>query len=538
MREHARKLSRLVAGAAVLALATTACGGSGGDGDGGGGDTTTSFAMYLGEPQHLVPGNDSELYGIQVLRYLFTGLVDFDPKTRAPVNMMAESITSKDQQVWTIKIKQGWKFHNGEPVTAQSYIDAWNLAAYAPNGFANNYFFEHIKGYDALNPTDGGKPKAKTMSGLQKVDDYTIRVMLTAPFSQFPITLGYSGFDPLPSVAFKDLKQFELHPIGNGPYQMDGDWNHNQEIKIKKYPGYKGSNAGHVDKIDFKIYSDEQTAYNDLLAGNLDLADVPVGQLEQAKQQLGDRYIQAPTSGFYHLDFPMYDNRFQNVHLRYAVAMAINRKAIIDKILGGADTPARSLVSPVVQGHRDDPCGVHCTFNPKLARQELKKAGGWQGKMTLWLSNSSDYKVWMQAIANSLRKNLGIQDIGFKQQEFAQYLESQHDHKIDGPMQNDWFMDYPSMQNYLEPLYVKGGSANRIAYHNPKVDALIEQGDRAPNVQAGYKYYYQAEDIVLKDMPVIPLWFNETQEARSERITNVVIDPFGLVRLSDVQMAP
>lgn len=529
-----RVLPGVLAGALVLAF-SAACSGSGGGG-GGGGKAESSFSVQIGEPQHLIPGNDSELYGIQVIRTVFTGLVDFDAKTHEPKNMMAQSITSTDQKVWTIKIKKGWKFQNGEPVTAQSYIDSWNYTAYAPNGFANNYFFANIKGYDAMNP-EKGKPTAKQLTGLKKVDDYTLQVTLTSPFSQFPITLGYSGFFPMPKVAFSDMKKFDQHPIGNGPYQMDGNWDHNREVKLKKYADYSGSNRGHVDKILLKIYSNPQTAYNDLVAGNLDQARVPVGQIDSAKAQLGDRFLEAPTSGFYHLDFPMYDKRYQNVHLHYAVSMAIDRKTIIDKLLGGANKPAASVVSPVVAGHRNDPCGVHCTFNPTLAKQELAKAGGWHGTMTLWLSQDSDFKTWMQAIANDLKKNLGITNIQFKQVPHSQYLDAQSNHKITGPMQNDWYMDYPSMQNYLEPLYATNGSANRIAYHNADVDKFIAQGDAAPTVDAGYQYYYKAEDQVLKDMPVVPLWFEQTQQARSERITNVILDPFGIVRLPDVQMA-
>lgn len=529
-----RVLPGVLAGALVLTFGA-ACSGSGGDGGGGGGKAESSFSVQLGEPSHLIPGNNSELNGIQVIRTVFTGLVDFDAKTHEPKNMMAQSITSKDQKVWTIKIKKGWKFQNGEPVTAQSYIDSWNYTAYGPNAYSNNYFFANIKGYDAMNP-EKGKPKVKELTGLKKIDDNTFQVTLTAPFSQFPVTLGYQGFFPLPKVAFKNMKKFDQHPIGNGPYQMDGDWNHNREIKLKKYADYSGSNRGHVDKILLKIYSNPETAYNDLTAGNLDQAGIPLGQIDQAKATLGDRFLQAPTSGFYHLDFPVYDKRYQNVHLHYAISMAIDRQTIIKKLLGGADKAAASVVSPVVAGHRDNPCGVHCTYNPTLAKQELKKAGGWHGPMVLWLTQDSDFKAWMQAIANDLKRNLGI-DVTLKQQTKVQYFESQDNHKITGPMQNDWYMDYPSMQNYLEPLYATKGSANRIGYHNAAVDKYVRQGDAAPTVDAGYKYYYKAEDQVLKDMPVVPLWFEQTQQARSERITNVILDPFGIVRLPDVQMA-
>lgn len=528
-----RILPRVVAGAAVLALAAVAgCGSSGGGEKSG----KTSFSLQGAEPQHLIPGNCNDLYGIQVIRTLFTGLVAYDPKTTKPVNMMAKSITSKDQQHWTIKIKKGWTFHNGEKVTAQSYIDSWNYTAYAPHGYANNYFFANIQGYDAMNP-EKGKPTAKTLSGLTKVNDYTFKVALDAPFSQFPITLGYSGFFPVPKEAIENPKKFDQKPIGNGPYEMDGKWKHDQYIKMAKYKDYKGSNAGHVDEINFKMYTDDQTAYNDLTAGDLDLANVPVGQLDQARQTLGDRYLQAATSGFYHLDFPVYDKRYDNRHLRYAISMAINRKAIIDKILGGASQPADSLVSPVVGGKRDDPCGVHCTYNPKMARAELKKAGGWHGTMVLWSSTDKTFEAWMEAIAHQLRKNLGIKHIELKNQQFTQYLTSQDDHKITGPMENNWYMDYPSMQNYLEPIYATNGSSNRIGYSNKVVDAAIKKGNASPTIQQSYKYYYKAEDQVLKDMPAIPLWYDQTQQARSDRITHVILNPFGTVRLDQVRMA-
>lgn len=527
-----RILPRMVAGAAVLALAAVAGCGSGGD---SGQSGKSSFSLEGGEPQHLIPGNCNDLYGIQVIRTLFTGLVAYDPKTTKPVNMMAKSISSNDQQHWTIKIKKGWKFHNGKPVTAQSYIDAWNYTAYAPHGYANNYFFANIKGYDAMNP-EKGKPSAKTLSGLHKVDDYTFKVDLDAPFSQFPVTLGYSGFFPVPKAFLKNPKKFDQHPIGNGPYKMDGDWKHDQLIKMTKYDGYKGSNAGHVEDIKYKIYTSDKTAYNDLTAGDLDISNIPVGELDQAKQTLGDRYIQEATSGFYHLDFPTYDKRFDNRHLRYAISMAIDRKAIINKILGGASQRADSLVSPVVGGKRDNPCGVHCTYNPKKARAELAKAGGWHGKMVLWSSTDEKFQDWMEAIAHQLQQNLGIKST-LKNQQFTQYLTSQDNHQITGPMENNWYMDYPSMQNYLEPVYATNGSSNRIGYSNKGVDAAIKKGNAAPTIQQSYKYYYKAEDLVLKDMPAIPLWYDQAQMARSKRVTHVDLTPFDTVRLDQVKVS-
>ncbi len=133
---------------AAVALVLAGCGSSGGSAQ----DNTYSVALT--EPEHLTPGNDNESYGITVIRALFDRLVRYNSKTGEPIPNQAKSIETEDNKVWTITLKPGLTFHNGQPVTARSYVRAWNYTAYGPHGFANNYFFENIEGYDALNPED------------------------------------------------------------------------------------------------------------------------------------------------------------------------------------------------------------------------------------------------------------------------------------------------------------------------------------------------------------------------------------------------
>ncbi|MQA04421.1 MAG: hypothetical protein GEV07_17420 [Streptosporangiales bacterium] len=146
-------LPRLGAGAVAMALVAS-CGG------GGGGEEESSFSLQGCEPKHFIPGHSTELCGSQMLQYMYTGLISFDEKNE-PVNRMAESIESDDQKVWTIKIKKGWKFHNGEDVTVDSYIGAWNAYAYGPHAYDANYFFEKIEGYGETSPLEGD-PKARS----------------------------------------------------------------------------------------------------------------------------------------------------------------------------------------------------------------------------------------------------------------------------------------------------------------------------------------------------------------------------------------
>ena len=199
---------------AVLVL--SACGGGSTPSDGDGNNNSSSseaggsFSVYVCEPESLIPQNTNETCGAEVLNALFTPLVNFNPENSDPEfgegvgNAHAVSIESEDQKNWTVKIKDGWTFHNGEPVDAAAYARGWNAGALSTNAYGNSYFFENIVGYaDLQAPTDAdgnptGEPKATEMSGLKVVDDTTFTVELTAPFSQFPLTLGYTAFYPLP----------------------------------------------------------------------------------------------------------------------------------------------------------------------------------------------------------------------------------------------------------------------------------------------------------------------------------------------------
>jgi oligopeptide transport system substrate-binding protein len=533
---------RLLAGLLAVPLLITACGDSGDEGDSGKteGPSGGEFSMYIGEPEHLIPQNTNETSGGEVLDALFTGLVDYDQETTemqlgdASEDAHAASIESDDQTNWTITLKEGWTFHNGEPVDAASYVRAWNAGALSTNAYGNSYFFENIQGYDELQAEEGKEPAATEMSGLKVVDENSFTVQLKAPFSQFPLTVGYTAFYPLPESYEADPKAFEEQPVGNGPFQMDGAWAHNQQIKVKRFEDYKGTPAK-ADAVTFAIYSDVNTAYNDLLAGNLDIMDsVPPEQLASAKTEFGDRFIERASSSFTYVGFPTYDERFADPRLRRAFSMAIDRQPIIDAIFNGSFQPAKSVVSPVVAGSREDPCGENCAYDPEAAKALFDEAGGYEGTLTLWFNSGAGHEKWMEAVSNQLRQNLGIQNIEFKSLEFAEYLGLLDEEKVTGPFRLGWVMDYPSPQNYLEPIHATGGSSNNSGYSNPKVDDLIKQGNAAGDVEAGIDLYNQAEDLILEDMPIIPMWFGKVQGAHSENVENVVIDAFTSVNTAGI----
>ncbi|MEV3989326.1 ABC transporter substrate-binding protein [Streptomyces sp. NPDC049837] len=515
------KSAKWVAGAIVVALAATACGGGGSDSKAGG---AKQVVMELGEPQNgLIPSNTYESEGSEVMNALFTGLVRYDEKNETQLDMAA-SIETKDSKVWTIKLKDGYTFHNGEPVTAQSFADAWNYGANQDNTQETNPLYNKIDGYADLNPGEGKKPATDKMKGLKVVDEKTLEVTLTAPFSAFKTMLGFNAFYPLPKAFFKDPKGFETAPIGNGVFKMDGKFVRNQQIKTVKYDKHPDAGEIKIPGVTFKIYNNQDTAYRDLLGGRVDIMDtVPLSAMTTAAKDLGDRYIQGTDSGVGYIGFPIkYNKAYAKPELRKAISQAIDRKAITEKIFVNTRTPADDFINPLVPGYRSGACGAPCTFDPAAAKKAFDAAGGLPGnKMELGYNADGGHKDWIEAVAAQLEKNLGV-DVTVKPfEQFQTILNDLGDKKYSGAFRLAWSMDYPHAENYLRPVFsedaIEHGS-NYSGYVNPQVEKLLDQGDTATTEDAAIKAYQQADDLILKDMPYIPVYFYKLNAGLSKNL--------------------
>jgi ABC-type oligopeptide transport system substrate-binding subunit len=526
------------------AMLLSACGG-GGDDDSGSGEGAAeggSFSIYIGEPENaLLPGNTNETEGGQILDSLFTGLVEYDPETsEASFTGVAESIESPDQTTWTVTLKDGWTFHDGSPVNAESFVDAWNYSAYSPNAQGNSYFFAPIAGYDQLQAgDDGSAPPATEMSGLRVVDDLTFEVELSSPYAQWPTTVGYTAFFPLPPSFFDDPAAFGEQPVGNGPFQADQPFVPGQGITLTRYDEYGGEAPANAESVEYRVYAEQDTAYTDLQGGNVDIMDtLPPDAIASAESEFGDRYLETAQGDITSLGFPTYDQRFADPNVRRAISMAIDRQAISDAIFNGTRTPATSFISPVVQGHRDDACDV-CELDVEEANRLLDEAGFDRSQpIDLWFNAGAGHDAWMEAVGNQLRENLGLEYQLRGELQQAEFLPLKDAQGMTGPFRDAWIMDYPVAENFLGPIYSSAAlppaGSNYSFYSNPEFDALLQQGNAAPSDEEAVAAYQAAEDILIRDLPSAPLFYRLNQGAHSENVDNVVIDAFGRIDASAV----
>ncbi|MFE9805213.1 ABC transporter substrate-binding protein [Streptomyces sp. NPDC005227] len=528
--------ARWAACAVAVALAATACGGGGSDSGGGDGSGTVSASW--GDPQNpLEPANTNEVQGGKVLDMIFRGLKRYNAKTGAAEDMLADKIDTSDSQNFTITIKDGWKFSNGEAVTAQSFVDAWNYGASLKNNQKNAYFFGYIDGYDKVHP-DSGSQSTDTLSGLKVTGTDTFTVKLNQKFSTFPDTLGYAAYSPLPKAFFDDHAAWVKKPVGNGPYTI-GSYTKGSQMSLVKWDDYSGDDKAANGGVTLKVYTDNNTAYNDLLAGNLDLVDdVPAAQLKNAKNDLSGRYINTPAGIIQTLAFPFYDAKWNTSgakKVRQGLSMAIDRQQITDTIFQKTRTPASDWTSPVLGekgGFQKGLCGDSCDYNPTEAKKLVQEGGGLPGGQVKisYNADTGSHKEWVDAVCNSINNALGNDKacVGNPIGTFADFRNQIGQHKMPGPFRAGWQMDYPLIQNFLQPLYYTNASSNDGQWTNKDFDKLVNQANAETDTGKAVKLFQQAEGVVRDNMAAIPLWYQNGSAGYSDKVSNVALNQFSV----------
>ncbi|WP_234998775.1 ABC transporter substrate-binding protein [Demequina sp. NBRC 110057] len=497
--------------------------------------TSTAVITTNGsEPANpLIPVATNETGGGKIIDALFAGLVYYDGDGAAH-NEVAESIETEDSQTFTITLKDGWTFTDGTPVQAHNFVDAWNWGADPANAATalNSYFFEPIEGFDGYNTDEGASNPA--MSGLEVIDDLTFSVTLAAPNAEFPLALGYSAFYPLPDSFFEDPEAFGKAPVGNGIYTLASadDWQHDVQIELGVNDTYAGERTAQNGGLLITFYSTQDAAYADLLAGNVDVIDgIPDSAFATFEADLGDRAVNQPAAIFQSFTIPASDTRFEGeagLLRRQALSMAINRDEITDVLFEGTRTPASDFTSPVIDGWSDSLEGSEVlAYDPEAAAELWAEADAiepWTGTFELAYNADGGHQAWVDAVVNSIKNTLGIDAAGLPYATFAEFRTDITDRNITASFRTGWQADYPSLENFLGPLYYTGAGSNDGDYSSEAFDSLIDEGKSATDTAAATEAFQEAQEVLFQDLPAIPLWYSNVTGGYSESVSNVVFD--------------
>lgn len=527
------KLTAIAATTCALTLALAGCGGSSSQTNApqaSGADSIIS--VYGCEPaKPLIPSSTGESCGGNPLDMMFSKLVRFDKSGKAH-NEIAKTIQpNEDMTQYKITIKNGWKFSDGTPVTAQSFTKAWSWGANASNAQLDASFFDNIQGYDDVQKA--GTPSDAQLAGLKVIDDHTFTVDLKSASSTFPILIGYTAFAPLPEVFYKDTKAYGEKPVTVGPYNFKS-WEHNKGIKLVKNKDYKGSAVVKNGGLEFRIYSDTEAGYADVQAGNLDVIDsIPTSAQKTFQSDSNIKAYNEPGSVAQSFTIPTFMDHFKMDEegrlRRQAISMSIDRKQVIDKVLGGLAMQPTDFTSPTIPGYSKNlKGGDTLKYNPKKAKELWAQADAisqWPADQTFKLAYNSDggAKDTYDAIANSIKNTLGIKAEGTPVPTFSEFRNNASQRKYrDSAIRSSWQPDYPSPENYLKPLYASsaadGNGSNDGDYKNPEFDSMLLQASQAKSVDEANKVYQSAEEILLVDLPAVPLFYANAKGAAAKNV--------------------
>ncbi len=508
------------------------------------------FRLGIVEPTAIDPYNVQESEGTLVNKALFTGLVNVEPNGDVIPGVANTWSPNADCSQWTFNLKPGTTFSNGEVVDAAAFKRGWDRTAAKNSASDVSYHLDEVQGYSELQAGS-----ATTFSGVDATDPNTLKVTLTKPDCEFVLRTVHPVMSPVPTVAGgADNKAYNDQPIGNGPFKMDGPWQHDVGIKLVRNDTYGAGPKANLDGVEITITAasgGSQTEYNGFNNGQFDWARMPTPVLSQARAANDPKgqWISKKTAGINYLLTMDTTAPLNSPDARKAVSMAIDRNAIAQGVFQGAQVPATALVPASFTGAYQAGVCDACRYDPAAAKELAQKAGLVPGTAINFQFNSGGgHEEWTAAVKQQLETNLGLK-VTYSSVPFKDLLTNEKQAAASGLFRAAWGADYPTPGNFLTPLLATSsiGAAspadpaqgdNRGRYSNPEFDALLAKAAATPDEQARNGLYKQAEKIAIgQDMALIPLFARQQfRLVNTAKYGNVKMDFFENPTLSQITL--
>lgn len=551
-----RKGLKLLALIFGLALVAAACGGD--DDDEGAGDETAeqpegptggtlvdlqNFAQ--GEVDHIDPALASTFQGAQIPVLLYDGLTEFDYSGDQPELMpqVAEDWETEDGQTWVFTIKDGQEFSDGTPVLPSSFVRGFERALSPDMASEISYHLLPIAGAEEF--LNG---EAEEISGVTADDEaMTLTMELTAPLYDWPAIVSHPVFSPIPEAAdeLDDQTQWEQGVmIGNGPFMMEEPWQHEERISLVRNENWNGGIYGEgtqarLDGIDFVISSDVDSAYSDFEAGNGDTALIPPGRFQEATDNYPNATPPNMAAYFFGVNMESQLGGEDNLKLRQAISLAIDRDAINEQVYDGARRNATGITPPEVPGYEDGLCEV-CEYDPEQAEQLVQEWEDEGGQLDHPIRINFNTDSGHEDVVAIVQQNL--QDVGLE----AELDPRDPTNYFSEMRQGDcelcrlgWIWDYPV---YDSPIFAEFHSAsidgdNIARLDDPEVDEAIDTARATEDEGERLEHYREAERLALEQVAAVPVNWYTGQVVYTENVDNVVMTPIQFILYEQVTIS-
>lgn len=525
-----KKIAVLLASALAMSTALAGCSNSGSGGSSKGVELNVNVGP---EPATIDPAKNSAVDGATLINHAFEGLMKLDKDNKIVEGQAAKYEVNKDETVYTFTLREGIKWSDGEQVKAEDFVYAWQRLVDPKTGADYNYMIDMVKN---ANEIMAGKKKPKEL-GIKALDEKTVEVTLTTPTPYFLEVCAFPATFPVrKDIVEANADTWSTDPktyIGNGPYVLKS-WEHQSKMTYVKNENYYDLKKLGPDTINFVLMEDKNTmlsAYknNEILFAD----DLPSEEIDAMKDK---GLVIEKQLGTYFLSINVKKEGLDNVKVREALSLALDRDYIVEKVAKGGQIPADSFVTTGLTD-ADGKTEFHENAkkwydakdykgNVEKAKKLLKEAGYENGKglPSIELMCNPGHEPIMEAVQNMWKENLGL-NVTISSQDWNVFLETrkQGDFQV---ARDGWLGDYNDPVSFID-IWVTGGGNNNAQWSNKEYDKIVSEIKSTTDAKERYAKMHEAEDLLAKDMPIIPIYYYTDLYLISDKLEGMYTSPLG-----------
>jgi peptide/nickel transport system substrate-binding protein/oligopeptide transport system substrate-binding protein len=450
-------------------------------------------------PNTLDPALINNVASAEIAAKIFNGLVRLNDSLEILPDIASSWKISNDGLRYSFYLKKGVKFSNGREVTAHDFKYSFQRVLAKETRSPNTWVFDKILGEKQF--VSGN---AKEVCGIKVINDYTLEITLIKPFSPFLSMLTMTTAYVVPKEEIiRHGRDFSVKPIGAGPFILT-EWSLNNYIILEANIGYFQLSPK-ARGIYYRVIPEDLTAITQFELGNIDLISLSGQSYAMFDKRPDMKPLIHKIKGLdtYYLGLNCSKFPFSNPEIRRAIAMAIDRKKILETFYNGRGTIANGVVPEQLRRWL---APLEIKFDPLMAKKIINTLVPDGINVTMYVSSDQEI-VDIAEIIQSYLKNVGVK-VTLRQLEWNAFVEAVNNGETD-MFWLSWWADYPDPENFLFPLFHSsnlGSGGNRTRYSNIIVDRMIEKGQDSIDPTSINTYYKQAEDIIAQDCPWVTFW--------------------------------
>jgi oligopeptide transport system substrate-binding protein len=484
------------------------------------------------DPYTLDPAVVGDITSAEYIMQLFSGLVCLDDNLEPAPDIAQSWEVSQDGMTYTFYLRQDVSFHDGRQVTAEDFKYSWERAC-APQTASQTaaLYLGDIVGVEEV--LFGAR---EDISGVRVIGDYTLEVTIDAPKSYFLSKLSYATAFVVDRANVESGGEWWRHPNGTGPFKLEL-WEENQLLVLERNELYYGE-LPQLDRVAFQLWSG--VSMNMYETGEIDVTGVGINYIEKATDESGPFYLDlevVPELSFYYIGFNTAEPPFDDVNIRRAFSLAIDKDKLASLVFKDMVQPAYGILPPGMPGYNEELLGLEYDIDEAKELIASSSYGdvsqlppiaittsGWGGII------SSE----LEAIVYQWRENLGV-EVTVRQLEPERFLYNLMEEK-DEMFYIGWVADYPHPQDFLDILFHSGTEHNYGQYSNPEVDALLEMAGVEQDSALSLELYQQAEQLLVEGAACLPLWFGQNYILVKPYVIGYELNPLGFAMLDKVSV--